>query len=97
MQRSKVLEWERQSHYHHHCPGEDLNCEQDALRPPFCDLLGSLSRSPSPLWAALLAQAALALAGPIWLCPKSPLGREKVEPLFGQLPLLAKPTSHAQK
>ena len=66
------------------CTGEGLNCEPDALRPPFRDLLGSCPSSP-PLWAPW---PLLALAGPSWPCPKSPLGREKVEPLFGQLLLL---------
>ena len=49
----------------------------------------SLPPASRPLWAAL------APAGPSWPCPKSPLGREKVEPLFAQL-LLKAHLSHTE-
>ena len=49
-------------------------------RPPasFPRPFGRHLSSPPPV-------GALAPPGPSWPCPKSPLGREKVEPLFGQL------------
>ena len=31
------------------CTGEGLNCEPDALRPPFRDLLGSCPSLPPPV------------------------------------------------
>ena len=76
------------------CTGEGLNCEPDALRPPFRDLLGCCPSSP-PLWAPW---PLLARAGP---APSRPLGGKRSSLCLASCfcccaLLLAKPTSHTE-